>query len=69
VSYVIHLTEEQLAEYRAYREEIRNGRIKPALIPTELPPDLRTEEEKQADHDRFLEHMILTLLRLVSKRS
>ena len=65
MSYVIYLSEEQLAEYRAYREEIRSGRIKPALIPTERPPDLRTEEEKQADHDRFLddltEHMMKSL--------
>ena len=57
MTFVIHGTKEEIAALRAYGEAVREGRIQPPLIewPLDLPPDTRTEEEKQADHEAFLE--------------
>lgn len=58
MTFVVYMTEEQRAEWKTYCDDVRSGRITPELIPTEIPPDTRTEEEKQADDDAFVAEMI-----------
>lgn len=51
------MTEEQRAEMESCMDDVSSGLITPEPIPLELPPDTRTEEEKQADHDAFIEDL------------